>query len=219
MKQFLCFCAVFVLVLWAGNVHAQIQEATHKVEFSDAADDVRANGDSPGKDVVKVILDTDGKNLNIAVILAKEAVFYLKGHQAGDVIEVILDVDTNESTGGKPFFYEKSGFEFQIEVGTCIEYENGGMACSGGLQNAKEINYFSTYALQKFTEGSETELISEPFNWKDRGKDIQGNRVEVTIPYATMQLSPGQSIRLAVKENDDATFKKEYLPEVLLTIK
>jgi hypothetical protein len=189
------------------------------VELSDAAGDVQARGDDPGKDVVKVILDTDGKNLNVTVVLAEEAVFYLKGHQAGDVIEVMLDVDSKESTGGKPFFYPKSGFEFQIEVGACIEYENGGMACSGGLQNVKEINYFSTYALQKFTGGSDMELISEPFNWKDRGKDIQGNRIEVSIPYAAMQLAPGQSVRIAVKENDDATFKEEYLPEVLLTLK
>jgi hypothetical protein len=219
MKQILCFCAAACLVLWAGNVHAQIQEATHKVELSDAADDVQARGNNPGKDVVKVILDTDGKNLNVTVVLAEEAEFYLKGHQAGDVIEVLLDVDSKESTGGKPVFYPKSGFEFQIEVGACIEYENGGMACSGGLQNTKEINYFSTYALQKFTGGSDMELISEPFNWKDRGKDIQGNRIEVSIPYAAMQLAPGQSVRIAVKENDDATFKEEYLPEVLLTLK
>ncbi len=219
MKRILCFFAASCLVLWAGNVHAQIQEAIHRVELSDAADDVRDSGDNPGKDVVKVILDTDGTNLNFTVVLAEEAVFYLKGHQAGDVIEVLLDVDSNESTGGKPFFYPKSGFEFQIEVGACIEYENGGMACAGGLQDAKEINYFSTYALQKFTEGSDMDLISEPFNWKDRGKDIQGNMIEVTIPYAAMQLAPGQSVRIAVKENDDATFKEEYLPEVLLTLK
>lgn len=219
MKRAFCFILVICMVLWAGNVNAQIQKATHTVELTDAADDVQPSGDDPGKDVVKVILDTDGQDLNITVLLAQEAVYYLKGHNAGDVIELILDADNDESTGGKPFFYQKSGFEFKIDVGACIEYENGGLACAGGLRDVKEVNYFSTYAVNKYTEGQDTELITEMFNWKDRGKDIQGNRVEVSIPYAIMQLSPGQAVRLAVKECDDATFKEEYLPEVLLTIK
>ncbi len=219
MKRTFCYLGIFCLILWAGNVHAQIQKATHKVELTDTADDVRPSGDDPGKDVVGVIRDTDGQSLIITVLLAREAVYYLKGHNAGDVIEIILDADNNDTTGGKPFFYPNSGFEFKIDVGTCIEYENGGTACAGGLRDVKEVNYFSTYAVNKYTEGQDTELITEMFNWKDRGKDIQGNRVEVSIPYAIMQLSPGQSIRLAVKECDDATFKEEYLPEVLLTLK
>jgi hypothetical protein len=189
------------------------------VELEDAAGDVRDSGDSPGKDVVRVILDTDGENLNIAVVLAKEAKFYLDGHMAGDVIDVILDTDNDQATGGKPFFYERPGFEYQIQVGACIEYENGGIACSGALRDVKAVNFFSTYSLHRFTEGSETEQVSESFNWKARGRDIQGDRVEVSVPYAQMGLQAGQSIRLAVKERDDSTFKKEYLPEVLLTIK
>jgi hypothetical protein len=220
MKKFIMLGVLGVTIIMLASAFAvQIQKATHTVELEDAAGDVNDSGDSPGKDVIKVILDTDGENVNIAVVLAKEAKFYLDGHMAGDVIDVILDTDNDQATGGKPFFYEKSGFEYKIQVGACIEYEGGGVACSGALRDTKALNFFSTYALHKFTEGSDTEQVSESFNWKSRGRDIQGNRVEVSVPYAQMELQSGQSIRLAVKERADSTFKKEYLPEVLLTIK
>jgi len=215
------FFVVCVLALVMPAISSgEIMTATDRVEMEDKAGDVRDNGDNPGKDVVKVILDTDGKNLTISVQLAEEAKVYLDGHQAGDVVEVIIDADNNTETGGKPFFYEGSGgFDFEIEVGACIEYEGGGMACSGALTGSKATNFFSTYALSKYTEESNTERISEPFEWKSRGKDIKGNTVEVTLGYDLMNLKSGQQLRIAVKENDDSTFKKEYLPEVLLTIK
>jgi len=219
MKKLMCLGLTIGMAVFTSTFAVQIQKATHTVELEDAAGDVNDSGDSPGKDVVKVILDTDGENLNIAVVLAKEAKFYLEGHMAGDVIDVILDTDNDQATGGKPFFYDKPGFEYQIQVGACIEYENGGIACSGALRDVKAVNFFSTYALHRFTEGSNTEQVSESFNWKARGRDIQGDRIEVSVPYAQMGLQAGQPIRLAVKERADSTFKKEYLPEVLLTIK
>lgn len=214
------YIPILVMLLMAVSLSfaEEIQTAEHKVALVDAAGDVR-DGDNPGKDVVKVILDSDGTNLTISVVLAKEAKFYLDGHMAGDVIEVILDTDNNPATGGKPFFYPNPGFEFLVEVGACIEYEEGGMACSGALTGSKAINFFSTYSLDKYMKDNKTEQISETFNWKDRGKDIQGNTVEVTLPYALMNLKSGQKVRLAVKECDDSTFKEEYLPEVLLTLK
>jgi hypothetical protein len=206
------------LLALSGADAAQIQTAKFRVEQEDPAGDVRPSGEHPGKDVVKVVLDTDGQNLNITVHLDKAAEFYLKGHQAGDVIEVLLDTDNNQETGGKPFFYEKNGFEYRILVGACIEYEGGALACAGAV-SGNPIDYFSTYTLEKYTTGQETELVSEPFNWRDRGKDIEGNTVEVSIAYAEMQVVSGQAVRLAVKEMEDSTFKKEYLPEVLLTLR
>ncbi len=218
MKRINFFMVCALLVMVPGMMAQEIRTAEHSVVLEDAAGDV-TDGDHPGKDVVKVILDTDGTDLNITVVLAKEAKFYLDGHMAGDVIDLILDADNNKATGGKPFFYETPGFEFLIEVGACIEYEDGGMACSGALRGSKATNYFSTYSLEKYIEEDKKERISEAFNWKARGKDIQGNSIKVSVPYSQMNLSPGQKVRFAVKERDDSTFKKEYLPEVLLTIK
>ena len=204
----------------SADLSGEMITATHTVTQTDPAEDVRDSGDDPGKDMVKIVIDTDGTNMNITVVLDKEAKYYLDGHQAGDVVDVIIDADCNSKTGGKPFFYQgDGGFDLRIEVGMCIEYANGGTACAGALGKTKAINFFSTYDLDKYTQGTNTEDISETFNWKDRGKDIQGANVEVSVPYALMKLSPGQKIRLAVKERDDATFKKEYLPEVLLTVR
>jgi hypothetical protein len=218
MRKCIVFGVLVGLLVLSGVDSAQIQKATHRVVQEDPAGDVRSSGEHPGKDVVKVVLDTDGERLNITVFLDKDAEFYLKGHQAGDVIELLLDTDNNQETGGKPFFYETDGFEYRIQVGACIEYEGGGLACAGAL-SATPINYFSTYSLEKYTNGQETELVSEPFNWKDRGKDIEGNKVEVSVAYADMKVTSGQAVRLVVKEKNDSTFKKEYFPEVLLTLK
>lgn len=43
---------------------------------------------------------------------------------------------------------------------------------------------FFTYSLEKYTTGQETELVSDPFNWRDRGKDIEGN----TVPEVLLTL-------------------------------
>jgi hypothetical protein len=221
MKQ-LVRCSCFLILvgpLIADSTRAEIRQEMHSAELTDAVGDVRTDGDNPGKDVARVVLDSDGESLGITAILAEPVVNYLAGYQAGDVITVLLDVDNDQTTGGKPFFYETPGFEFEIDVGACIEYEGGGMACAGGLGGAAEIGYFSTYSLKKYTDESNTELVSDPFNWKDRGVTIEGERVKVSIPYASMGLEAGQTVRLTVKERDDATFKQEYLPEVLLTLK
>ncbi len=218
MKRINFFIVCVLLVMVPGMLAQEIRTAKHSVVLEDAAGDVN-DGDHPGKDVVKVILDTDGTDLNITVVLAKEAKFYLDGHMAGDVIDLILDTDNNKTTGGESAFYGKTGFEFLIEVGACIEYEGGGMACSGALEGAEATNFFSTYSLEKHIDKDNKEMISEPFNWKARGKDIQGNSIKVSVPYSQMNLSPGQQVRLAVRERDDNTLKNEYLPEVLLTIK
>jgi len=197
---------------------AEIQKAEHNAVLTDPANDVR-EGTDPGKDVVKVLIDSDGTNLTITTVLAKEAKYYLKGHTAGDVIRLNLDTDNDTTTGGKPFLYDTPGFEYLIEVGACIEYEGGGVVCAGGMKGAKEVNYFSTYTLKKYTKGSSTERISEAFHWKDRGMDIKGKNVVVKLPYSLMNLKSGQKVRFAVEEKDDASFKKKYMPEVLLTLK
>ncbi len=214
------FLLILGILLLPAGLRGEILTATHTVTQADPAGDVSDSGDDPGKDIVEVTVETDGKQMNITIVLDREAKYYLEGHQAGDVADVIIDADNNCKTGGKPFFYQgEGGFDYQIQVGMCIEYENGGIACAGALNNVKAVNFFSTYDLDRFAEGDKMEDISETFNWKDRGKDIQGASVEVSIPYDLMKLSPGQKIRLAVKERDDATFKEEYLPEVLLTVK
>ena len=106
MKMLRCLLVLVYIIMLPGIISAEIMEANYTVTQEDPAGDVINNGDNPGKDVVKVTVDTDGTNMNIIVVLAKEAKFYLDGHQAGDVINVIIDADNKSETGGKPFFYE-----------------------------------------------------------------------------------------------------------------
>ncbi len=206
------------IMLIFGSAGADMKKAKHKVEIDDPAGDVKT-GDHPGKDVIKVILATDGKKLDITVVLKERVKFYLDGHMAGKVVEVYLDTDNNKETGDKLFGVDLSGFEYQIDVGACIEYGEN-FACGGRFTGAKATNFCSTYDLFKIAKDKIFERISETSNWKTRGKDIKGNRVEVSLLYSMMNLSSGQSVRITIKESDfSGSFKVAYMPEVLLTLK
>ncbi len=169
--------------------------------------------------MVKVILATDGKKLDIAVLLKQDAKFYLDGHMAGDVVKVYLDTDNNKKTGDKLFAMDNPGYEYLIEVGACIDYGSQGTACSGGFGKTKAANFFSTYDLYKLVNGKSKERINETFNWKDRGTDIKGNRVEVSLPYSMMNLASGQSVRIVINEVDSGFSEESYIRDVLLTLK
>ena len=91
------------------------------------------DGDEPGKDVVKVVLKSDGKNLHVTAHLKENIAYYLKEHMAGNVITLHFDTDNDATTGGKPFWGKKAGFEYLVSLVSCIQYKDGGLACMGSV--------------------------------------------------------------------------------------
>lgn len=204
------------IILITGAAEADMKKAKHIVEIDDPAGDVKS-GEHPGKDVVKIILATDGKKIDITVVLKEDAKFYLDGHRAGEIVNVYLNTDSNNETGGKPFGIDLSGFEYKIYVNACIEYGEVGVTCGGAFTGVQATNFFSSYDLFKTNN---MERISEPFNWKTRGKDIKDNRVEISIPYSMMNLSSGQTVQVLIEEKDSSgSLKEGFMPDVLLTLK
>ncbi len=107
-----------LLVFVSQLSFAGVINARHSVELKDAIGDVR-NDDGPGKDIVKVIINSDAKNLHITAVLKENASYYLK-QTAGYVMRLHFDTDNNPKTGGKPFWSKKSGFEYQVGLTACI---------------------------------------------------------------------------------------------------
>ena len=191
--------------------------ASHSVELEDAAGDVLNEGGDLGKDVVKLRVETDGKELLFTVLLADDVAAYLAGRKAGDVIQVNVDADVDSATGGKTFWGGKEGFEYLLSIRTCIRYESG-EACAGGLSSPEE-GYFSSYEVAEFAQGATDAKNVHDIFWQSSRADITGPEVVVRVPYADLGVSPGQAIRMAIREADSTYDAESFFPDVVLTLK
>lgn len=192
--------------------------ARHSVTLEDASGDVMDHDGHPGKDIVRLIIDSDGQNMKVTTTLQKNIEHYLKGHLAGDVAVLYFDTDTNRETGGKTFWGNKTGFEYQVGVRTCISYKEGGEACAGGLKLTPE-NYFTSTKVEKFEQGKTSAKSTHDIFWKSPRADITGNTAIASIPYTEIGVSSGQTIRIAIREEDSSFDEKSFFPEVMLTLK
>ncbi len=217
MKKMITLFWILTVLLSAVMVSAQVQEAKHKVELEDPVDDVRISNGKPGMDIVKMAMATDGQDFHVEVILKETIDTYLREGMAGDVLEMHFDTDNDQTTGGKPFWGKREGFEFLVSLVACIRYENGGLACMGGLGD--EIEGFCTsYKTKAYEQGSKStkDLRS---SLESTQKDIVGKRIELVFPYTEIGVKPGQKVRIALRESDSSFNDDSYFPEILLTLK
>jgi len=201
----------------ASSAFTQILKAKHSIKLNDAVGDIQDHRGDPGKDVVKVILKSDGKSLNVTAVLKENISYYLVNHQASPVITMHFDIDNDTTTGGKPFWGKKSGFEYRVDLVACIKYKDGGLACLGSISAPIEgfCSSFKTYTYEqgkKSTKNIRSALESTQ-------KDITGKQIEITFPYSEIDVTPGQPIRIAIREYDSSYDDKSYFPEVLFTLK
>lgn len=208
-----------ILLLLPSAVMAGAVTAKHSVELKDSAGDVKSHGGDPGKDVVGLKIASDGANLEVTVSLGKDIGYYLEGHKAGDVIQLYLDTDNNEATGGQPFWGSKKGFEYLVGLRTCIAYRGGGEACAGGIKGFTPERYFSSYVVEKIAEGTKTTKKTHDIFWESPRADIKSNIVRTTIPYEEIGVSSGRTIRIAVREYDSTYDDRSFFPDVILTLK
>ncbi len=215
VKRALPFLAVLCA---AGLAWAQAEAPKQRVELADPAGDVEGYDGHPGKDVVKVVLDSDGEALLVEVKLAKEASFYLKGHQAGDVVVLSFDTDGDAATGGTIMFGKRPGFEVQVGVRSCIEYERG-EACVGGLKGSPEKAYFSSFKVARFAQGESSAKSIHDVFWKSPRQPITGDTVQAAVPYADLGVKPGQTVRVAIREADAGPMEDAYFADVTLALR
>lgn len=212
---------LFLLVFVSQASFAETLKAKHSVEFKDAASDVLDNDGQPGKDVVKVSINSNGKNLRVKAVLKDEISHYLTKGLAGDVLTLHFDIDNNSKTGGKLFWGKSTGFEFKVGLAACIKYQNGGMACSGGLKGSEPSEFVSGYNTEKYEQGKTSSKGIHDVFWisKSPHETIKGREVGITFPYSEIDASSGQTVRIVIEEQDSTYDEKRYFPEVLLTLK
>ena len=217
MRAMLIFTVVIMMISLPLSVMGEPIKAMHAVELDDPAGDVQNTNDDPGKDVVKLMLASDGKDLQVTMVLDKDISHYLVGHKAGDVLQVNIDTDNNTATGGKTFWGNKEGFEYIVRIRTCIKYKDG-EACVGGFSSAHE-KFFTSYEVKKFQQGSTSIDDVHDIFWESSRVDIKGNTVVSKISYSDIDVSSGQTIRIAVREADSSYDAKSFFPEIIFTLK
>lgn len=208
---------VFSLLL-ATAAFSQTVAGRHQIELDDPVGDVQENDGKPGKDVVKVSISSDGENLHITAELKKKVADYLKDQIAGPVIEMHFNTDNNDATGGIAFWgKDKKGFEYQVNLVACIKYENGGLACLGGL-GGKIEGFCSSYKLYQYEQDKKMpKSINSALNATQ--EDITGKQVEITLPYSAIGIESGTRMRIWIRESDSSFDDESYFPQVFFIVK
>jgi len=205
--------ALVVLAFAVEASGAELKQAKGEITLEDAAGDVQpmssSSGEHPGRDVVKLRLASDGKDLTIAATLAGD----MSGTFASDVIRLYVDKDNDAATGAGASWTKQTGFEWKVELLGCIEYENGASACVGGAGD-KATAY---YAVAKVTDNASGQSAKSV--WELPKTPIQGKVVEAKVPYAELGVASGQTVRLYARESNGPYDESSYFPEVALTLK
>jgi hypothetical protein len=225
MKRLIITLAVLTAALaLAISASAEIKKAKGGIELKDATGDVNpintSGGTYPGLDVEKVKINSDGKTLTFSVTLKDPP-----GNFASSVIEVFFDTDNNPKTGAASMFYkDKTGFNYKGHVDSCIKFDNGMTACTGGSSKAKPVERFSAMGLYELTgknDAQKKEVVSAMgFPGKKKGKKIpvKGKVITGVLDYEDLKVKPGQTIRILMRESCGPIKATSLFPEVALTL-
>jgi hypothetical protein len=215
----ICMAALpVVLALASPEQPPPVQKATHAVEWTDPAGDVRpgntSDGPRPPFDVVRLALASDGTRLTITATLKGP----MSGDFASDVVQVYIDADNDRKTGAETFWSKKPGFEFLAVLSACVSYENGGSACSGSLKGAKVKGYYAVATLGRFkADPVNPEKVVGAFDAP--AVPFQGAVFSASLTYKDLGVRPGQAIRIVARESGGPSDATADFPEVVLTLK
>jgi hypothetical protein len=217
---------VSTVIICTFTVYARADtiKAQGSVELTDPSGDVNPITTNaapyPGYDVVKVNLDSDGKLLKIKITLNDPPHNF-----ASAVIDLYIDVDNDPNTGIQlMFFKDEKGFEYKAALDSCIKFDNGMNACTGGTGKAKVLERYGSIEMNQFTGESENDkktvisALGFPGKKASQKTPIKGKVVEGEIEYADLGVKPGQTIRVLIRESCGPIKPSSLFPEVLLTL-
>ena len=214
-----------LLVFISGAVSqtgAQVQKAIGSIELPSAPPCVPSKSKFDKDkvyDVLKVLLQSDGKRITIAATLKDPP-----PARPGYVLGLYFDTDNNPKTGADApsSGRERGGFEFESVVEACARYTGGGVACADASQDGKVTSHYTIATLERFTGSESNEFndrIIDFFHNNATEEPIIGNMVHATLKYADLKVQPSQTIRILVeKECGDSGYVSSF-PEVLLVLK
>src|SRR4029453_8550505 len=109
-------------------------QAVPSVDLADPAGDVIGiNGPGNDRDVVKLSLASDGSSLLVSATLSADE----HGDLAGSVVDLYIDADRDEKTGGAARGGEdatppRRGYEYRGRLSVCMAWNENVGSCAGG---------------------------------------------------------------------------------------
>lgn len=211
------------------GVDLQRIEAENRAEVKDAEEKEPILFDGqPGMDVESVLLETDGSNFIVTVVLTENYSTILDVLAMGMApVEISIDTDGNPTTGATVWDNPQwAGYDFEIQLQAGVRYRNpdggdGGWALMGGLQDMEVAGYLSSYAVERLEAGSSfgTTVVSGTDEVHQKRTELLYNRLTAKIPYEEIGIQSGQKIRILIRESQaTGTAKDIFLPEVHLTV-
>ena len=196
------------------------QKGLPTVELNDPAGDVEKGG----ADIIKMIFHSDGQNVNVSIELKDEVASTFSKLTSTKILELFFDTDMRVATGGKLVFAQKKGFERRASIVVCIVYsthEGQGTAkfCSGGLTGGKIKEFLSGTDVERYDKDGGYSTTEEASSLNLPNGTVQGNRVEAAIPYNTLGVRSGQTIRIMAAEGFERSHDSRYSRDILLMLK
>jgi len=207
-------------------------KATGAVELDDPAGDVgpvmTGTADhmvaEPGFDMVHLSIGSDGKKLKISVTLTEPP-----GARAGRAVDFYFDTDNDRATGATITGHQIEGFEYAMELDSCVDYEDHlGASCSV-TRKAKPTANFASVHLDRFKGNSSFEkeaVIDNGFIRKPKESvktPVAGKVLTGVVDYEDMKLRSGQTIRIVAAEwtklRKGSTSIPAECPEILLKLR
>lgn len=202
-----------VIALSSSVFAAQPKKVTGQATLDAPTGAVQAmqtsDGEVPGRDVAKLLFDSDGKDLTVAATLTSD----LSGTFATDLVQVYVDRDNDAATGGEATWGVEKGFEDEVELLICVEYESGAEACSGGA-GGKAAAY---YAVARVTDVASGNAAKSVFDLPKT--PIEGKTVTAKVPYSDLGVKSGQTVRVYARKSSGPYDETSFYPAILLTLK
>ena len=227
MRRATLLIAIAILVLGLGGMaQAEIKKAKGGIELTDPAGDIvpinTSSGAVPGYDIVKLGILSDGKRITVRAMIGGELSTF-----ASSVLTMYVDCDLDLNTGAKLMFFRKhKGFEYEAKLMSCIKFDNGMTACTGGSPKAKVVSRYAAFDLEHYLEAKESGKSEDVLSAMGFGKakkavkvPVKGNVIEAGMDYADMGLKSGQTIRILVSEDCGPLNPARLFPEIHLTLK
>ena len=178
----------------------------------------------PGFDMRHLSIKSDGRQLTIAVTLTEPP-----GARAGRAVDFYIDTDNDAKTGARLEVEHIGGFEYFLQLDSCVAYDDHMGRTCGVSRKAKATANDAAVQLQRYkgTEAFDKEPILD-----DRGygptkasvmTPVTGTLLQAAVDYQDLKVKAGQAIRIVAgewtKRKPGSKNDPDFCPEILLTLK
>lgn len=165
----------------------------------------------PAIGIARVAVSGDGRALRVAVTATEDAPAFLKRSKYGaNPVELFLDTDHNPATGGAEWANPIApGFEYRVTVkaGNVFREKDGQLSVGfgGGPTNVEIAGHVMGCNIERHLDGKAPEKrkggtviggLSADLKARSR---VEGREMALTIPYADLDLRPGQVVRVTAR--------------------